>query len=227
MCGYGEETCALSSSHSLGASSPFRRRRSARVAPSMSHLNYTCKHRRTGGADCYNGLQSGVRATRATALQKPHRRVTYTEPVCQKSKVPKCQFAESRWCRLPTFANVRCVAKPNINLPFSIHLRERAITAHLTLTSPAHARAILPAARVATRQKALSRRAISRNSRARAHHLPIVDGRDVGIRRCRESVNASGPLSFADRHNPAKQNQSSPRLVNFHFSFGTLSPRNS
>src|SRR4051794_41957119 len=41
MCGYGEETCALSSSHSLGASSPFRRRRSARVAPSKSHLNYT------------------------------------------------------------------------------------------------------------------------------------------------------------------------------------------
>src|SRR4051795_3298682 len=147
MCGYGEETCAPSSSHSLGASSPFRRRRSARVAPSMSHLNYT--HANIDG-------QAGQIDITACApdyelqgllrLQKPHRRVTYTEPVCQKSKVPKCQFAETRWCRLPTFANVRCVAKPNINLPFSIHLRERAITAHLTLTSPAHARAILPAA---------------------------------------------------------------------------------
>src|ERR1041385_8659107 len=39
-------------------------------------------------------------------------------------------------------------------------------------------------------------------------------------------VNASPPSGIG-RHNPAKQNQSSPALVNFHFDFGDLVPVNS
>jgi hypothetical protein len=39
-------------------------------------------------------------------------------------------------------------------------------------------------------------------------------------------VNASPP-SGIDRHSPAKQNQSSPVFVNFHFDFGALAPVNS
>src|SRR5437763_17014610 len=40
------------------------------------------------------------------------------------------------------------------------------------------------------------------------------------------SVNASPPSGIG-RHNPAKQNQSSPILVNFHFIFGDFAPVNS
>jgi hypothetical protein len=40
------------------------------------------------------------------------------------------------------------------------------------------------------------------------------------------NVNAS-PLSGIGRHNPAKQNQSSPSFVNFHFCFGDSVPVNS
>src|SRR5437868_1304166 len=40
------------------------------------------------------------------------------------------------------------------------------------------------------------------------------------------SVNASSP-SGTGRHSPAKQNQSSPALVNFHFDFGEFAPVNS
>src|SRR5437763_12395358 len=40
------------------------------------------------------------------------------------------------------------------------------------------------------------------------------------------SVNAS-PRSGIGRHSPAKQNQSSPAFVNFHFCFGDLVPVNS
>ena len=41
------------------------------------------------------------------------------------------------------------------------------------------------------------------------------------------NVKASGTLSVAGRHSPAKQNQSSPAFVNFHFAFGDLVPVNS
>src|SRR5947207_15212322 len=40
------------------------------------------------------------------------------------------------------------------------------------------------------------------------------------------SVNASPPCGIG-RHSPAKQNQSSPAFVNFHFVFGDLVPVNS
>src|SRR5947207_4384937 len=40
------------------------------------------------------------------------------------------------------------------------------------------------------------------------------------------SVNASPPSGIG-RHSPAKQNQSSPAFVNFHFDFGDLVPVNS
>ncbi len=40
-------------------------------------------------------------------------------------------------------------------------------------------------------------------------------------------VNASGVSPLAGRHSPAKQNQSSPALVNRHFDFGDLAPLNS
>src|SRR5271169_6264596 len=40
------------------------------------------------------------------------------------------------------------------------------------------------------------------------------------------SVNASPPSGIG-RHKPAKQNQSSPLLVNFHFDFGDFAPVNS
>src|SRR5439155_25338613 len=40
------------------------------------------------------------------------------------------------------------------------------------------------------------------------------------------SVNASPPWGIG-RHSPAKQNQSSPAFVNFHFCFGDLVPVNS
>src|SRR6266550_3655149 len=40
------------------------------------------------------------------------------------------------------------------------------------------------------------------------------------------SVNASPPWGIG-RHSPAKQNQSSPAFVNFHFTFGDLAPVNS
>src|SRR5947207_140458 len=40
------------------------------------------------------------------------------------------------------------------------------------------------------------------------------------------SVNASPPCGIG-RHSPAKQNQSSPAFVNFHFCFGDLVPVNS
>src|SRR5947207_15347210 len=40
------------------------------------------------------------------------------------------------------------------------------------------------------------------------------------------SVNASPPSGIG-RHSPAKQNQSSPAFVNFHFVFGDLAPVNS
>src|SRR5438105_5806172 len=40
------------------------------------------------------------------------------------------------------------------------------------------------------------------------------------------SVNASPPCGIG-RHSPAKQNQSSPAFVNFHFAFGDLVPVNS
>jgi hypothetical protein len=40
-------------------------------------------------------------------------------------------------------------------------------------------------------------------------------------------VNASPAPSGIGRHKPAKQNQSSPALVNFHFDFGDLLPVNS
>src|SRR6516162_3125513 len=41
------------------------------------------------------------------------------------------------------------------------------------------------------------------------------------------SVKASPAPSGIGRHRPAKQNQSSPTLVNFHFDFGDLLPVNS
>src|SRR5436309_401093 len=41
------------------------------------------------------------------------------------------------------------------------------------------------------------------------------------------SVNASPPPSGIGRHSPAKQNQSSPVLVNCHFDFGDFAPVNS
>src|ERR1043166_3177064 len=40
------------------------------------------------------------------------------------------------------------------------------------------------------------------------------------------NVNASPPSGIG-RHSPAKQNQSSPAFVNFHFAFGDLVPVNS
>jgi hypothetical protein len=40
-------------------------------------------------------------------------------------------------------------------------------------------------------------------------------------------VNASPPASGIGRHSPAKQNQSSPALVNLHFDFGGFVPVNS
>ena len=40
-------------------------------------------------------------------------------------------------------------------------------------------------------------------------------------------VKASPVPSGIERHRPAKQNQSSPALVNFHFDFGGLVPVNS
>src|SRR3954447_3073020 len=41
------------------------------------------------------------------------------------------------------------------------------------------------------------------------------------------NVNASPAPSGMGRHSPAKQNQSSPALVNFHFDFGDFEPVNS
>jgi hypothetical protein len=38
---------------------------------------------------------------------------------------------------------------------------------------------------------------------------------------------AAPPPSAIGRHNPAKQDQSSPALVNFHFDFGGFAPVNS
>jgi hypothetical protein len=59
------------------------------------------------------------------------------------------------------------------------------------------------------------------------HHLTIVDRRDVSPGWVVRIVNASpAPLGIG-RHKPAKQNQSSPVLVNFHFDFGGLAPVNS
>ena len=40
------------------------------------------------------------------------------------------------------------------------------------------------------------------------------------------SVNASPAPSDMGRHSPAKQNQPSPALVNFHFDFGDFVPLN-
>ena len=40
-------------------------------------------------------------------------------------------------------------------------------------------------------------------------------------------MNASPPASGIGRHSPAKQNQSSPALVNLHFDFGGFVPVNS
>jgi hypothetical protein len=52
------------------------------------------------------------------------------------------------------------------------------------------------------------------------HHLTIVDRRYVRSRLGCQVVNASLAPSGIGRHKPAKQNQSSPVLVNFHFDFG-------
>lgn len=58
-------------------------------------------------------------------------------------------------------------------------------------------------------------------------HLTAVDRRYVGPASVVSSVNASPAPSGIGRHRPAKQNQPSPALVNFHFDFGGLAPVNS
>jgi hypothetical protein len=57
-------------------------------------------------------------------------------------------------------------------------------------------------------------------------HLPIVNGRDVGTGLGREEREGLPPSGIG-RQMPAKQNQSSPALVNFHFDFGDFVPVNS
>jgi hypothetical protein len=51
-----------------------------------------------------------------------------------------------------------------------------------------------------------------------------MDGSNVRPGSVVSSVNAFPAPSGIGRHNPAKQNQSSPGLVNFHFDFGDLVP---
>jgi hypothetical protein len=58
-------------------------------------------------------------------------------------------------------------------------------------------------------------------------HLPIVDGRDVGPGLgCEQGEGVPCPSGIG-RQRPAKQNQSSPAFVNFHFDFGAFAPVNS
>src|SRR5438477_7286606 len=53
-----------------------------------------------------------------------------------------------------------------------------------------------------------------------------MNGRDIRPSAVVSSVKASPPSGIR-RHSPAKQNQSSPAFVNFHFVFGDFVPVNS
>jgi hypothetical protein len=57
--------------------------------------------------------------------------------------------------------------------------------------------------------------------------LPIVNGRDVWSWLGRKQGKRIPAPSGIGRQRPAKQNQSSPAFVNFHFDFGDFVPVNS
>jgi hypothetical protein len=58
-------------------------------------------------------------------------------------------------------------------------------------------------------------------------HLPVVNGCNIRAGSVVRRVKAAPAPSGIGRYRPAKKNQSSPALVNFHFDFGDLLPVNS